>query len=523
MTVEQQSMMAQTREAALSPATIFMLIALTMVAALLLFWQTTTSMVAIWWRSETFAHGFFIVPISLYLIWRRREQLARLPLMPDYKALAPLFGLGLLWWLANAIDVLVVQQLAVVAMLPVLVWILFGWRMLRTLAFPLGFLIFAVPMGEGLIPPLMDFTANFTVKMLQLTGIPVFKEGLFFEIPGSRWSVVEGCSGVRYLIASVTLGCLYAYLIYRSLTRRLLFVLAAIAMPIVANGLRAYMIVMIAHLSDHKLAHGVDHFIYGWVFFGFVMLLLFWAGSFWREDGDDQDESAAATPAAAASQHSANRKSMLTAALAAFALLLVWPAWAYIGSHQDDNLVVTLSVPPAQSGWHQAPTALTLWRPRYLGMDAELQQTYVKDGRRVSLYLAYYRSQRQGAELINSQNVMVEQKHPVWSQVGNRAAQLSSGAAQIPIRIAKLRSAEQNLVVYYWDWFGGEYAANDYTAKLLEAKNTLLGRRTDAAGIIVAAEFEAETAEAEALIEEFITAMYPAVEATLDQLGEMKY
>ncbi len=522
MNVERQQMTTHVQESAVSPSTLFLLIVLTLATGLLVFWQTTASMVAIWWRSETFAHGFFIFPISLYLIWRRREQLARLPLLPDYKALVPLFGLGVLWWLANTIDVLVVQQLAMVAMLPVLVWALLGWRVLRALTFPLGFLIFAVPMGEGLIPPLMDFTANFTVKMLQLTGIPVFKEGLFFEIPGSRWSVVEGCSGVRYLIASVTLGCLYAYLIYRSLTRRLLFVLASVAMPIVANGLRAYMIVMIAHLSDHKLAHGVDHFIYGWVFFGIVMLLLFWLGSFWREDGDDQDETVESTAAAAAHERSANRTSMFTAALAAFGLLIVWPAWAYINSHQDDDLVVTLSVPEAQSGWHKAPDSLTPWRPRYLGMDAELEQTYVKDGRRVSLYLAYYRSQRQDAELINSQNVMVEQKHPLWSQVGNRPARLQINGERIPIHQAKLRSSGQNLLVYYWDWFAGEYAANDYTAKLLEAKNTLLGRGTDAAGVIIAAEFEMETAEAGALIEEFITDMYPAIEASLGQVGEAK-
>src|SRR5690606_22417596 len=87
-----------------------------------------------------------------------------------------------------------------------------------------------------------------------------------------------------YLIASITLGALYAYLTYRSWKRRLLFVIAAMIVPVFANGGRAYMIVMIAHLSDMKLALGVDHYIYGWVFFGLVMLLLFWIGSFWRED-----------------------------------------------------------------------------------------------------------------------------------------------------------------------------------------------------------------------------------------------
>ena len=521
--MEQHSMNPKRQEFALTPISVFSLIVVTMALGLLIFWQTSASMVAIWWRSETFAHGFLIFPISLYLIWQRREQLARLPMSPDYKALVPLFGLGLLWWLAHSIDVLVVQQLALIVMLPVLLWTLYGWRLVRQMAFPLGFLIFAVPMGEGLIPPMMDFTAAFTVKMLQFSGIPVFKEGTFFEIPGSRWSVVEGCSGVRYLIASVTLGCLYAYLTYRSTTRRLLFVLASIAVPIIANGLRAYMIVMIAHLSDHKLAHGVDHFIYGWVFFGIVMLLLFWIGSFWREDqprdkAEDQGPvSTADTPSLLAP------KTIVVSASIAFGLLVVWPVWSYINNLQPEIVQVDLDVPEAQSGWQVSADPLTSWRPHYLGMDAELEQTYIGDRGKVSLYLAYYRNQRQGAELANSQNVMVVQKHPVWIPVGDVEAQLQVENEQIPIRKATLRSAGQNLLVYYWDWYGGEYAANDYVAKLLEAKNTLLGRENHAAGVIVATEIGDRVSEAEALIETFVKDMYPAIERELNETGDMKH
>ena len=140
----------------------------------------------------------------------------------------------------------------------------------------------------------MEHTADFTVAALRLTGIPVYREGQFFTIPTGSWSVVEACSGLRYLIASVTVGVLYAYLTYRSPARRAAFVAASIVVPIVANWVRAYMIVMIGHLSGMKYAVGVDHLIYGWVFFGIVMLLLFWIGSFWRED---------VAPAAAAAAH----------------------------------------------------------------------------------------------------------------------------------------------------------------------------------------------------------------------------
>ena len=150
--------------------------------------------------------------------------------------------------------------------------------------FPLLFLFFAVPMGEDLTPPMMEFTATFTVEALKLSGIPVYRDGLWFSLPSGNWSVVEACSGVRYLIAAFTLGFVYAYITYHTLWKRVLFVILSVVVPILANGLRAYMIVMIGHLSKMEYATGVDHLIYGWIFFGVVMFVLFWIGSYWQEE-----------------------------------------------------------------------------------------------------------------------------------------------------------------------------------------------------------------------------------------------
>ena len=266
-----------------------------MAAALVLgviFWllawylDTAQSIVAIWERSETFAHGFLIVPISAWLIWRRRHEIAALELRPNFLILPLLALTGFGWLLGQLAGAGIVQQYCLVLMVPLLAWAILGDQLVRALTFPLFFLLLAVPFGEFLEPPLMEHTANFTVLALRLSGIPVYREGQFFTIPSGSWSVVEACSGLRYLIASLTLGVLYAYLTYRSFARRAIFIAASLIVPIVANWLRAYMIVMIGHLSSMQYAVGVDHLIYGWVFFGVVMLILFWVGSFWREDLD---------------------------------------------------------------------------------------------------------------------------------------------------------------------------------------------------------------------------------------------
>lgn len=488
--------------------------ALVCLALVALFYPTAVAMVDIWWRSETFAHGFFILPITLFLIWRLRDELRRLMPQPTLRGLPLLALLGFGWLLAEFASVAVVQQLAFVAMLPVAVFSMLGWQITRRILFPLFFLVFAVPMGEGLIPPLMEFTADFTVMMLQLTGIPVFREGLFFEIPSGRWSVVEGCSGVRYLIASVTLGSLYAYLTYTSYLRRSVFILAAFVVPIFANGLRAYMIVMIAHYSDYKLAMGVDHFIYGWVWFGIVITLMFWVGSYWRQDSPDAVEQAVNNADVVP------RNSPFVVGIAALVVALVWPVWGLVSNASVNTVKVVLSA-PTHDDWSKLDKSMSDWRPRYLGVDAELEQSYERDGVRVSLYLGYYREQRQNAELVNSQNVLIEQKHPVWRQMGRGETQLQVNGEAVTVWQGQLRANHgQNLQVVYWHWLGGRYSINPYLSKMYEAKAKLLGQPRDGAVILMATEFVEDAMPAQATLQQFANDMLPLVQQQLNAVAQ---
>ena len=119
-------------------------ISITSVVILLLaYYVTSASTVAIWSRSETFAHGFLIFPISAYLIWTRRRQIAALAPESDIRGVFLLALLGLGWLAADLARVLVVQQLALVAMIPALVFTLLGWRVTWAMAFPLAYLLLA--------------------------------------------------------------------------------------------------------------------------------------------------------------------------------------------------------------------------------------------------------------------------------------------------------------------------------------------------------------------------------------------
>lgn len=474
--------------------------------------ETLLTMVRTWWHSETFAHGFLIVPISAWLIWRKRHIIRALTPRPNYLYLIPLALVAFGWMLGNLAEVVVVQQYGLVLMLLLLVATILGNAIVKELAFPLLFLLFAVPFGEILLPTLMEHTADFTVLALRFTGIPVYREGLYFTVPSGNWSVVEACSGLRYLIASVTLGFLFAYLTYRSFSRRVIFVGLSIVVPIVANWLRAYMIVMIGHLSSMKYAVGVDHLIYGWLFFGVVMLALFWIGSFWREDLDTPEP----TPRRANSANVVQpaRANIVIATVVAAGVVAAAPTMV---AHlkRVPNTPPTLGAPVGVNQWQAQPGALSEWVPHYLNASARVSQVYAQGGKRVELYVGYYRNQRQNAELIASQNVLVHSGDKVWGSVGSNRREIVVNGGGFPLTETTIRSHHQRLLVWHWYWVDGEYTTNPYWAKLLEARSQLFGRGDDGAVIVMSTVLDSTVAEAADRLKTFLGDFSPAISKSL--------
>jgi exosortase A len=485
------------------------IMAAAVLAILAIYADTAKSIVAIWRSSDTFAHGYLIVPITLVLVWMKRREVAALAPRPDVLGFLLLAGAGFAWLAAEAAQVQVLMQYAFVAMVPAAVLALAGRRVAWALAFPLAFLLLAVPFGEAFLPRLMEWTAEFTVAALRITGIPVYREGTFFAIPSGHWSVAEACSGLRYLIASITIGAVYAYLTYRTWWKRAVFLAASIVVPIGANFLRAYMIVMIGHLSSMKLAVGIDHFVYGWVFFGVMIGLLFWLGSFWHEPrGPVQREHAfvqATTTKTAL---------MMGAAVATVSLAAAWPFCVpYLG--RVDDTPIRLAAPAGDSGWSLEQQPPMQWRPHYRGAAASTLAVYRKADRSVAVYLGYYRNQRQGEELVGSQNLIAGAGDSPWARIGESLHSEELPSGRVELRQTRLRSAAGRLLV--WDWYriAGHDLSNPFIAKALVARDKLLRRGDDSAAIVLASPYETRPEMAAETLRIFAREMLPAIDQTL--------
>lgn len=484
-----------------------------------LFWPTVVGMATIWWNFETYAHGMLVVPIILYMIGTRRRQLAVLEPQVAPIGLILLILLSLGWLVADAAEVSIVQHFALAALLQAAAYTLLGPQVTWAIAFPLAYLLFAVPVGEALIPPLQRVTAWFTVEGLRLTGIPVWWEGLHLVVPSGSFEVAEACSGLRYLIASVALGFLYAYLSYRNIWRRLAFIALSVAMPIVANGIRAYGIVMIAHLSEMKYAVGVDHLIYGWLFFGLVVLLMFWIGSFWSEPVDDVPTLAPLSlnqlpvPVPSSGGYVGRYVVWTVAVILAAAVGPLWADW--INRTEMNTASVTLQAPSSMAPWQGPEAAAGDWEPKFSGADAVVRSQYLRDGRIVYLYIAYYRQQRPDAKLVSSQNSLYDGKR--WRYVGEERIRAPLGKDEWPLQATWLTDGQRRRLVWSAYWEGGRLVVSPYAAKLWEAWDRLSGVHQGSALIAVAADYEVRPDEAEPLLRDFLASQWPGIAAMLQQ------
>ena len=501
-------------------------------AILLLYRETGLAMIGIWSRSDTFAHAFLVPPISIWLIWRQRAKLAALTPRAQPWMLAALLLMALAWLAADLVAVNAAAQFALVAMIVLSVPAVLGFEVALAILFPLLFLFFAVPFGEFLLPLLMEATADFTVAALSLTGIPVYREGLQFIIPSGSWSVVEACSGVRYLIASLMVGTLFAYLNYRSTKRRVIFIAMAAVVPVLANWVRAYMIVMLGHLSGNKLAVGVDHLIYGWVFFGVVIMIMFVIGARWSEPDDTQAPQAGEAPFAA---HADGARGSISTAMAATVLagmlIAALPPLVNRGlaSSESDLPQPRLVLPDRlASAWSVEETQAAAWRPKFHNPSAEAARSYAADGRSVGVYLAYYRGHQPDSKLVTSSNVLVSSDNRQWNQIGSGGRTVAVDGASVSVRTAEVlgttaasSAARPHLVVWHLYWVGGRWVAGDAAAKMSGAVTKLRGGGSDGAALVLHTDGDSNSAS-NATLQAFLQANLGLLDALLRQTRDAR-
>ena len=232
-----------------------------------------------WYNVADYSHGFLVPPLSAYLIWRKRDVLAKVPLKPAFWA-GMLIVLGSLpFYLLGELGAEpFLSRMSLLFMLCGLIVYFCGWAVLKALAFPLAFLLFAIPLPvliyNEIVFPLQFIASTFATRVLEILNIfPIMREGNVLVMPGMRLEVVEACSGIRSLMSLLALAAGYGYLAERSNAVRWFMFFTMIPLAVVSNATRVVITALMTHYIGPKAAEGFMHEFSGWLIFVVATIL----------------------------------------------------------------------------------------------------------------------------------------------------------------------------------------------------------------------------------------------------------
>lgn len=370
-------------------------------ALIAVFFADWAAMAGQWWNSSTYNHILFVPPILGWLFWQRWPELQKLAPEPSKWGLIPLALAVFGWVLGSFASFDLLKQAGAVAMLPSTALLLLGPRAFAGLLFPMAYMAFLVPFGDELVPPLQTITAELTIAMVGLSGVPAVINGVFIDTPAGLFEVAEACSGVKFLVAMIALGVLVANVGFQSWKRRAVFMALCIMVPILANGVRAWGTIFAAQFVGVEKAAGIDHLIYGWVFFALVIAAVL--GVSWRHF-DRSIEDPMIDGAAIAQDRRIDRwEGQGFKAVAAMAATVAVVAAGLIWSYSAQSLAAKVPAQvflPDVPGWQRASYAPQVpWDPKADGADHRLLGSYTDGkGGTVDVSFAFFSTQGEGRE-----------------------------------------------------------------------------------------------------------------------------
>ncbi|MEP9357349.1 exosortase A [Sphingomonas sp. KR3-1] len=475
-------------------------------ALLAIFHRDTLDLATIYWTNTTFGHCLFIAPVIGWLVWQRRAELSQVPPQGWWPGLAFVAAGGLGWMVGDAAGVALFRHAGLVLMLQGAVVSVLGPNLARGLLFPLCYMGFLVPFGDFLEGPLQDITIAMVMPMLHAFGVPASVDGVLITTSNGYFEVAEACSGAKFVIAMVAFGVLVANVCYVAWRRRAAFLVAAVIVPVLANGIRAFGTIYVAWWTSVEAATGFDHIVYGWVFFGLVMAAVLAIGWKWF----DRDPDARWFDPSKLQAVPAQRLDAPVAGLLVLAVASLFLGWSSLNDARAARLpaqVALLEVP----GWHRVPAnARAPWSPNYPGADYFLIQRYADDsGRTVDLAVAVYATQHEGHELVGF-GIGAIRENDKWVKIEDLGP-VRQGAA---LRMTGPGRTEREVVTWYR--IGGVLTGSEKRVKLETLRTKLLGGNQAGVAVLVSAEQGNENG-AHAAIQDFLGALGP-VEGVADRM-----
>ena len=432
---------------------------------IIVFWSSVIDLLSLWNEEGTYSHGFIIPFLSLYLLFQKKTDISNVSLKPAPILLIPLSFILFLWLFASISETQIIE----LSLLPLIFIIacvsITGYRAALIIAMPLLYLFFATPAWDILIPALQKMAVLSNELALTLSGIPTYIENTVVTIPAGKFEIAGGCSGISFLVATLSLTTFYALNQFNSFKPIIIVFLISIIFAIVLNWIRIYMIILIGHFTDMQSSIVNDHDNFGWTLYAISLIPLYFIAK-------------RLTPAEAIEESNTNKPSSRNDNKSYPKIFILPPilliiGMTYISNHIQNKETSTLDgIPPplAQSPW-AGPIYFNQWTPSYRGASIESDLLYIGTGNipDVSLHIYYYGKQSRDIELISISNSIAD------DDLIKSQKNIKLGQHDITETIIQNEDNKERLI---WHWFNvnNTNTIKPLWAKLLQAQELINGK-----------------------------------------------
>jgi EpsI family protein len=436
------------------------------------------------WSRYDYSHGPLIPAISLYWVWLKREQIMKVPVLPNLTGgTAALLAGSLTLILAKIGSVAIVQLLSIIVIIAGITLLLLGTRYLRALALPIAYLVLSVPVldliHDKISYPLQIFYAKLSYTVLNFANVPLFRHAQYLELPSVTLEIAPGCSGISFLISFIAIGIPLAFFTQKRPLRRALLVAFAIFCCLFANLLR---ITLIGFWTYHggEFVHGPFHIFIG----GFIsvvgFIFLFTGAWFFAETRlpgmkrnlMERENSADIT---------IDMKKFNRALFVSVVVLFSLGGYLYLYEQKPVALKRSLSNLDYVIGqWKGSDAYSNISDLEIERADSEITRVYrSENGREVKLHIGYFASQTQGKEFI------FYTLEKLYHYTGEILLPVEHDRKLRINRALMENGPEQVVPVLYWYDVQGRIISNRYAAKFLIALNGFIYGRTNGALIMI--------------------------------------
>jgi exosortase B len=240
------------------------------------------------WNTDEQGHGPIILAVVAWLFWQRRDQLvqAASQAVPGGFMAWMVFALGLLTYFVGRLqNIVTFEMFALIILMVGVLAVVYGWKMVRLVAFPIFFLLFAVPLPgpavDALTAPLKQGVSWVSEQILYAAGYPISRSGVILMIGPYQLLVADACAGLNSMFTLEALGLLYMNIIgHTSRLRNVLLAILIIPMSFTANVIRVLALCLITYYLGDEAGQGILHGAAGMLLFAVALVLMIGIDSF---------------------------------------------------------------------------------------------------------------------------------------------------------------------------------------------------------------------------------------------------